>query len=274
MAAAVLIPVYRGDSAELFDMALKSIESEVIPSQHIHIYLAIDGPLTPELEAVVSYHADHLHKIVRHDEHVGPSAAMHSLFLALDDEELIFRMDSDDLVLPGRFMNQYAYMDQHPDVHILGGAIEEYDTDTNETVIRQYPTDPDSIAKSICFACPIAHPTVCIRREVLRATNGYPQIRGQDLALWFKALSLGFRISNLDQPLVRMNVNDEFYRRRNTMQRSLPEFKIYMKGIWQLHGITWRYIYPISRLLFRLTGTSFTRYMYKSNLRNRMSAKT
>jgi hypothetical protein len=255
-------------------MALKSVESEEIPTQKIHIYLAIDGPLTPELESVVSDHADRLHKIVRHPQHVGPSAAMNSLYLALDDEELIYRMDSDDLSLPGRFPNQYTYMTQHPDVHILGGAIEEFDLDTNETVIRQYPTDPDSIPKSICFASPIAHPTVCIRRDVLRATNGYPQIRGQDLALWFKALSLGFRIGNLPEPLVRMNVNDEFYRRRNTMRRSLPEFKIYMKGIWQLHGITWRYIYPLTRLLFRLTGTSFTRYIYKSNLRNRMSAKT
>ena len=268
MAIAVLFPVYYQDSAELFEKALQSVVKQDDCPEDIRIYLGVDGPLGTELEKVIqNNHAD-IYKLVRNPVHIGPAGILNKLIAELGNERLIFRMDADDISLPGRFRRQVEFMDANPDIHILGTSIEEYDTVNGECVLRTYPTDPEKIPKSICFASPVAHPSVCFRPDVLHVRGGYPDIRGQDLSLWFEALCQGFRISNLEEPFVRMNVSPSFYARRRSTVRMWPEFKIFMTGIWKLHGVTWRYIFPLARLMFRLTPSSFARFIYKSGLRN------
>lgn len=269
MAVAVLLPVYRGDDAEHFALALDSISAQSGCTDEVRIYLGIDGPLDPAMEQVIRDRRDALYRVVRSEQNVGPTEILNRLIGALGDERLVFRMDADDIALPERMARQIDFMDRHPDIDILGTAMEEFDSVTGETVVRTHPTDPEVMRTSICFANPLAHPTVCIRPRVLEATRGYPPTRNQDLALWFEALAHGFRISNLPEPLLRLRVSHEFFHRRRTVQRAWPEFMIYMRGIRRLHGLTWRYIYPVARLVFRLASPGFARHIYRSGLRNR-----
>ena len=52
------------------------------------------------------------------------------------------------------------------------------------------------------------------------------------------------------------------------------EFKIYMRGIWRMYGLfTFKYIYPIMRLAFRLMPESIVRWGYDSRLRHRIAEK-
>lgn len=271
MSVSILLPVYNGDRADHFDEALRSIESQTGCSEAIHIYLGIDGPLSAELESVVRNHLPHIHRIVRHHRNVGPTRNMNSLLSIMDDERFIFRMDADDVSAHDRLAKQIAFMDASPDIAILGSAIEEFDEDSGASRIRTFPTDPDGMPKSLCIACPLAHPAVCIRPEVFEAIGPYPDMRGQDIAMWFEAVRRGYRISNLAEPLLRLRVSRGFLERRSWLGRAWPEFKIYMRGIWRLHGITWRYIYPIARLTLRLAGPRLSGRIYRSDLRNRMA---
>lgn len=271
MSVAVLLPVYHGDRAPHFEAALNSITEQADCPDPIHVYLGIDGPLPAELEAVVERHAQHLHRIVRHEHHVGPTGNLNSLLTVLGDERLIFRMDADDISARHRFAQQIRCMDENPDISILGSAIEEFDDETGRRHIRTYPADPDHIRKSLCIACPLAHPAVCVRPEVFQTLGGYPDMRGQDIALWFEAVRRGYRISNLSEPLLRLRISHGFLERRSWMGRAWPEFKIYMRGIWRLHGVTWRYIYPIARLGLRLAGPRVAQLAYKSGIRNRFA---
>lgn len=272
MAIAVLLPVYRGDTAEHFEQALMSILSQSDCPDEIRVYLGIDGPLDSSLERIIEAHQGNLYRIVRSRENVGPTEILNRLIQKLGGERLIFRMDADDISLPGRLRKQIEFMDQNPEIHILGTAIEVFDTDSGESTLRTYPTDPEVMCKYICFASPLAHPTVCMRPEVLKIVDGYPNIRGQDLALWIEALSHGFKISNLDEPLLRLRVSPSFFKRRRSAVRALPEFRLFVKGVWKLHGISWRYIFPFARFIFRLTPIAFAGYIYKSKLRNRHTA--
>lgn len=268
MAVAVLIPAYRGDDAAHFDAALRSVETQEACPEDIHIYLGIDGPLPSELEDVVQWHRGQIHQLVRHADPIGPTRTLNSLIAILENERLVFRMDADDVSRPDRFRKQIAFMDQHPDIAILGTAVEEFDEQGTTTTIRRFPTESDRVPILICRACPVAHPSICMRPEVLRIMNGYPDIRGQDLALWFEALARGFRICNLDEALVMMRVSPSFYARRSDPVRMWPEFRIYVQGIWKLHGLTWRYVFPLARLAVRLSGPRLARRLYQSNFRN------
>lgn len=53
-------------------------------------------------------------------------------------------MDADDISLPQRLELQLAYMENHPEVAVLGTAVEIFD-DLNQDVNEQYApaTDPE-----------------------------------------------------------------------------------------------------------------------------------
>lgn len=268
MPIAVLIPVYQAEEPALFDQALESIESQQVEANEIRIYLGIDGLLGSALGQVVAEHEPRLYKIVRHDNNIGPSRVLNSLYQVLEQEALIFRMDSDDVSLPGRFQKQIDFMAQHPEIDILGGAIEEHDVEKGQVNLRFYPQDPNGMTKAICKGNPVAHPTVCMRREVLDKLGGFPEVRNQDLALWIEALASGMKISNLGEPLVRMTISENFFKRRRSLKRSWPEIVLFTRAVWRLHGFSWRYIYPFSRLVFRLMSPEFHRRIYASRFRN------
>jgi hypothetical protein len=40
-----------------------------------------------------------------------------------------------------------------------------------------------------------------------------------------------------------------------------------VEGIWRLEGVTWRYVFPLARLLLRLSPERVSRWLYASRLR-------
>ena len=59
--------------------------------------------------------------------------------LELCKGEYIARMDSDDISIPTRFALQLEYMDAHPDVGVLGGAISRFGPGIKEPQLCTYP---------------------------------------------------------------------------------------------------------------------------------------
>lgn len=89
----------------------------------------------------------------------------------------------------------------------------------------------------------------------------------QDLALWYDVLAKGYKISNVSDITIYFRLAGDVFKRRSK-QKAINEFKIYMKGIYKLHGLfTVSYVYPISRLAFRLMPKSIIKKVYNSKLR-------
>ena len=102
-------------------------------------------------------------------------------------------MDADDIALPNRFDEQLSYLEQHPDIDVLGTALYEF-TVKPETPERIKPvvTPHSRIAGSIGLRNPINHPTVCVRRSKLRDAGGYPELPLlEDYYLWARLLQAG-----------------------------------------------------------------------------------
>jgi hypothetical protein len=129
------------------------------------------------------------------------------------------------------------------------------------------------IGKYIAKGCPLAHPTVCFRKNVFEKINYSSTIRlNEDVDLWFKALKNGFLIDNLPDVSYRLLINSSFFKRRG-YAKSFGEFALYMKGIWDLHKITWLYVFPIARLISRLMPQFIIKWAYNSSLRKRLLNK-
>lgn len=122
-------------------------------------------------------------------------------------EELIARMDADDIALPTRFERQVAYLDAHPTCGIVGTWIETFSAEG--TSIWRLPTDHDVLRSELLFRSVIAHPTVMIRREALgdlRYRTDVPPI--EDWDLWQRA-GARTRLANIPEIHLRYRVKSD-----------------------------------------------------------------
>jgi glycosyltransferase involved in cell wall biosynthesis len=268
---ATLIAVYRQDDPALFRAALLSTLSQVVEShQQSRVYLGIDGPINEALERVVSEFEPQIFCIYRSEVNKGLAATLNALIVRLKDEAFVFRMDADDLSLPGRYAAQLAYLDAHPEVDILGTAITEADSASGQERLVRFARDHRDALASIHLRVPVAHATVCFRRRVFDLVQGYPE-RGtnEDIALWFKCLKAGLRFGNLPQSYLRFHISENFWKRRS-LQKAFMELRCYLAGIHTLFGLfTWRYAAPFARFVIRLAPTAVSRWVYASPLRRR-----
>lgn len=264
----VLMAVHNGVEPRHLHEALESLHNQTLPPRQI--ILVEDGRLSNPLKRVIAKWRRvwrHRLTILRNRKNRGLTASLNR-GLRQVRYSLIARMDSDDIAHPKRFELQASYLAKHPEVAILGGAIEEFgEAATHNT--RHYPPTHEEALRSIHRASPLAHPAVMMRREMFRNGLRYDERyrTSQDIALWFDAIAAGYRIANLRETVLYYRLEDSTFRRR-AASKAWGELKIYCSGIRRLHGpISWRYIFPVGRFLSRLMPSGMIRRLYRSNLR-------
>ena len=190
--------------------------------------------------------------------------------------ELIARMDSDDEAMPDRFMLQHQYFEEHPDVDIIGGFMEMVDENGNLKYVRNYPLDHEGICEMMPKVCPFGHPAVMMRTTIfkekgLRYDERYKN--GQDIALWFDAMAKGCRFGNVPEVVLRFSESSDSYKRRGLV-RAKNEFLAWMRGIYKNEGLfTYKYIYPMFRLIVRSLPTWMIKRYYASGVYQKIYAK-
>ena len=268
--------VYKTEEPKYFEDALKSIWDNQTrkPEQ---IVLVEDGPLTEYLSAVITRWKEILGEklcICKNETNLGLTK---SLNVALNHvtSDLVARMDSDDRSDPRRFERQEAYFESHPDVDIVGGALQEFDEEHENLNIRHYPLTHEEAIKYIMKASPLAHPAVMMRMKMFHEGLKYDERfrMSQDIQLWFDAIMKGYRIGNIPEVVLYFRRAGDVFKRRSRV-KAKNEFKIYMNGIYRMHGLwTTAYRYPIARYIFRNLPTPIVKWIYGSKLRNRVLKK-
>ena len=270
MSISVLMSVYRAEKAERLDRAMKSIwdDQTLKPSQ---IILIKDGPLGVGLDAIIDSWKEKLGPVlclIHNESNLGLTKSLNK-GLKMVESEYVARMDSDDISHPNRFKCQLEFLNNHPDIDVVGGWIQEFN-DTNQNLGKRcYPADPDIIKKYIVRASPLAHPTVMMRNSLF--LNGFQYnedyITSQDLALWFDLLSHGHKISNIQEVTLYFRLDDNTVARRSR-KKAVGELKIYLHGIRSIYGVfSFYYLYPFMRFIFRMLPQKLVKCVYKSNIR-------
>lgn len=269
--AGVLISVYAGDDALTFERALQSLlHQRLAPRTSLRIYLGVDGPVGTALEQVIARHAAALFRVLRSTKNRGLAVTLNELIGARNDESFFFRMDADDVSLPDRMQAQLDHLRGHPDIDILGTDIVEVDTAEGQRRIVAFLDRSENLRTFICFRPPVAHPTVCFRARVFDAVPAYPLVSGnEDIAMWFACASHGLVFDNLHRPLLEFTIGPNFWRRRS-VGKAWSEFTSYWHGILKLWGPHWRLVFPVIRLLVRLSPTPVARLVYRVRARSEL----
>jgi len=111
----------------------------------------------------------------------------------------IARQDADDTSLPRRFERQVQFLDQHPEVGVLGTWMKNIEQNGEERIWKT-PISDSLIRWSLLLDPSIAHATVMIRRHILDGDRTYrPEMaHAEDYDLWSR-LSEETRYANLPE---------------------------------------------------------------------------
>ena len=272
MTISVLMSVYKSEEPAYLDRALQSVwdDQTVKP---IQIVLVEDGPLGDGLRAVVNQWKGKLGEtltVLVNEQNIGLTKSLNK-GIAVVKGNLIARMDSDDISLPERFELQEKFLEEHPDIDIIGGSLREFDDKNSELRVRHYPQTHEEAVAYMCKACPLAHPTVMMRKKMfdegIRYNEKYRM--SQDIALWYDAVLAGYKIANLSEITINFRSQGDVFKRRSRA-KAWNEFKIYMGGIYKMWGLfTLKYRYPIARLCFRLMPPKLVKRIYGSGVRTK-----
>lgn len=269
---AVITTLYRSDALDLFELAIASIEAQDYPDE-IRIYLCVDGPLPAGHDSWLERNRDRFYLIERNPENLGLALSLNRLIDRLGDEALVFRMDGDDISLPGRFSAQAAWMEAHPGLGLIGCQVEDIDNDGAVIGLRRFPVEPAKLRQALARVTPVLHPSFCIRREVLRdPALRYPNAYlCEDLALLVTLNRAGIGLGNHPEVLFQWRLGAQFFARRRDPKRGWSEMRWYFRALADTGSVlSPAAIYPIARFVFRILPSPLARMIYRSSLRGRV----
>lgn len=234
----VLMSLYKKEYPEYLRLALDSMIRQTVKPDEI--VLVEDGPLTEALYAVVDeYTSNHpgLFHIVVNQQNLGLGLALNE-GLKVCRNELVARMDTDDISKPKRCENQLRFFDNHPNVTILGGQIEEFITSTDEIVGKRVVPQTDAALKAyIKKRCPFNHMTVMFKKsDILRVGSYQDWFWNEDYYLWIRLALQEFVFANLPDTLVYVRTGADMYQRRGGIKYFKSEAGI-QKLMLQRHMI-------------------------------------
>lgn len=161
--------------------------------------LVQDGPLTPELLAVIERFRARMHLVdVVLPRNVGLGPALNA-GLARCSHDLVARFDTDDIYPAMRFTLQAERFASQPDLALLGGWIAEFVNDpAHPHAERRTPVSHDAIQRYARQRNPFNHMTVMFRKQAVQSVGGYGgEHLFEDYALWVRLLQAGYRTDNL-----------------------------------------------------------------------------
>ena len=220
--------VYRGDNTSYIDCSIRSILNQTLPSDDFVI--VEDGPLSDEQESLICAYeqSNPVIHIVRLPVNVGLGKALNK-GLSVCKNELVARMDSDDISMPDRCEKQVKAFTDDSELDIIGCPVKEFvGTPDNIVGQRSVPLDNEAIHKYVRRRDPFNHPTVMYRKSKVMKYGPYGDYRkNQDTDLWIKLLSNGCKARNLNEYLLMFRFDEGTYKKRKswTNTRSLIDIR-------------------------------------------------
>jgi glycosyltransferase involved in cell wall biosynthesis len=262
--------VYSRESPANLEVSLQSLASQTLPANEVLIVK--DGPLGDRLDQVIEKYSERLPlTTLQFETNQGLGAALRA-GMERCRFDLVARMDSDDICVTGRFERQIGFLEDHPEIDVLGSAINEFDTDPGQCVsVRCLPASHDAIRSFARERNPLNHMTVVFRKSaVLSAGNYRTAIGFEDYDLWVRMLMQGARFHNLPEPLVLVRCGSGMQSRRggkDYMRREMALFSEFRRTGFLSN---WEFLWIAARRLpVRLLPGTVRAHIYKSLLRQR-----
>lgn len=211
----VAMSVYKNDNSIDFVDAVLSIFNQTSPPNEI--ILVIDGPVPDMMLKTIENLSEKtgIMKVIPLPKNMGHAIARQTGLEAANND-LCAVMDADDLSVPNRFEKQLKAFEEHPEVSVVGGLINEFIHTTDNVVgTRIVPEKDSDIKEYLKSRCPMNLVTVMLKKSDVMKVGGYQDwYCEEDYYLWIRLALGGYKFYNIQENLVNVRVGEEMYQRR------------------------------------------------------------
>ena len=231
----VLMSLYKKEKPEYLNLAIQSmIDQTVRPDE---IVIVKDGHITNELKTVLDdYQSKYpaLFNIVGYEKNRGLGLAL-NYGLKHAKNELIARMDTDDIAKPERCEKHLRMFSDNQTLSIVGAYVDEFYSTPNEIVsVRVVPTTHDAIYEFAKRRSAFNHPAVMYKKSAVLGVGGYSDLRrNQDVDLFGRMLFSGCKAANVGESLLWFRSNDALAKRRKSWENTKSYIDT-IKKFWKM----------------------------------------
>ncbi|MGB5086233.1 MAG: glycosyltransferase family 2 protein [Methylocystis silviterrae] len=226
----VITGVYNGE--RFLTPAIESILEQTLRNFE---YIIVDDGSSDATPTIATRYAakDKRVRALRNEKNLGANGALNRGLRAAR-APYVAVLDGDDLAYPERLAEQLNFLEQNPEIGVLGFAVNVIDEDGRVLYCDAPNTNPAHIEWEMLFSCEVTHSAACMRRELLQRVGGYsPNHRYATEYELFSRLLDRTRFANLSSCLGA-------YRRSQTQMsftsRSLQHGEVALMQ----HSVYWR----------------------------------
>ena len=194
----VLMTVYNGE--KYLREAVDSVLGQTLSEFEL---VVVDDCSTDASAEILRCYQDPRLRVVRNDENVGCYESA-NIGLRLARARYVARLDSDDISMPNRLEQQYARLENDPDLAICAASFEVIDENGSTKRAIRARFGAGQLYYYLTFANCLAHSSVCFRRDVVLALGGYNErlrVAG-DYDLWHRVSRVA-KVVQIDEVLVK-----------------------------------------------------------------------
>jgi len=249
----IIMSVYDGDSPEFLIESIQSIIDQ--DYDNIEIILIGDGVKNTLLISSIESIVNNNKKVIRYfpqDINLGLASCMNKA-IDLSKGEFLARMDADDIMERNRITLQSDFLRLNSEIDIVGSYIMEFNLDSGTNKLIRYPLMHVDMQKSFGRRNPLAHPSVMFKRSFFNKSGKYPldTLTDEDTILWLRAFLNGCRFANIDLPLTKMRVSNDFFSRRKGVKKGLNDLNNRILVISRLNLPFVNYLYALGRFFLQ-----------------------
>ena len=191
----VLMPVYNGE--RYLREAIEGILNQTFTDFE---FIIIDDGSTDGTAAILDSYSDSRIQVI-HLPHRGLTKSL-QFGLQTARGEFFARQDADDISLPTRLERQVNFLQDHPEVAVVGIDMRQIDQDGNFLKWMRLPRDDRAIRSHLVKVSPFGHGSIMARRACLLAVGGYRSefALTQDRDLWLRVAEC-YQMAILPEPL-------------------------------------------------------------------------
>lgn len=262
---AVILPIYNAE--KYLVECLDSLFNQTFKDFFV---IAINDASTDNTRAILDRYAqgEPRLKIYHFEENKGDPKGTQFAFNMLNDinVEYVARMDADDICLPERFEKQIAFLDQNPDIDVLGTNILQLLQSGEEISPKRIIAIDEQIKAAMIMASPIANPTSMWRHQSIKEVNLKYDIYpiACDYAMWAELAIQGKKFANLQDALLKYRIHPKQTSRKSQLMRdcSISISTRYLMNVFKELNITECSL--LARLFFdiQFTNLEFQMILY------------
>lgn len=263
----VVMPVYNG-----MPYLKEAIESVLSQSFQNFEFLIIDDGSTDQSIACIASYEDPRIRFIRNEQNKGQARTLNR-GLELAQGEYVARLDQDDVCLPRRLEVQLLYMVKRPNLAIT--CTWEHTIDAYGRRVRSWKGEIENygafLGRILLGKCPIWHPSVMFRREVVLRLGGYDPsyAPSDDFDLWARIAIQRYNAAIVPEFLVLQRVHGG--------RQSVKRFTVQYENIRRAHENAVRIFYngphiDILASLLRMDDTFWRGYKLRTKLKDVLPA--